>query len=71
MYQLLARKRPVNGYATPSELICVFDDFNYRFTAIDLLDRDVYKEAMIVNEQQMCLMYVEFEEVLKRKRERK
>lgn len=71
MYQLLARKRPKNGYATPSELICVFDDFSYRFTAIDFLDRDVYEEAVIIDDNYHCVMYVKFEETLKRKRDRK
>ena len=71
MFELWARKRPINGYGNSFEFICPFDDYNYRFTAIDSLDRDVYQEAMIINEQQMCVMYVEFDKELKRKRERK
>ena len=68
MYQLLAKKRPVNGYSMPSEMICMFYDYNYRFTAIDLLDRDIYEEATIIDDDYHCVMYVKFEEVLKRKR---
>lgn len=68
MFELWARKRPINGYGNSFEFICPFEDYNYRFTAIDSLDRNVYQEAMIINENQMCVMHVEFEEVLKRKR---
>ena len=68
MFELWARKRPINGYGNSFEFICQFEDYNYRFTAIDSLDRSVYQEAMIINENQMCVMPVEFEEVLKRKR---
>lgn len=71
MFELWARKRPINGLGMPFEFICRFEDYNYRFTSLDLLNRDVYQEAMIINEQQMCVMHVEFEEVLKRKRDRK
>lgn len=68
MFELWARKRPVNGIGSPFEFICPFEEYSYRFTAIDLLDRDVYQEAVIVSDEQRCVMYIEFEEVLKRRR---
>lgn len=70
MFELWARKRPVDGMNKQFELIITFDDYNYRFTALDFIDRNIYQEALIVNEEQRCIMYVEFEEVLKRKRSR-
>lgn len=68
MFELWARKRPLNGFGMPFEFICRFEDYNYRYTVIDSIDRGVYQEAMIINENQMCVMHVEFEEGLKRKR---
>ncbi len=35
--------------------------YENRFFEMDELDRDTYYEAMIVNEHQDCIMYVEFE----------
>lgn len=68
MFELWARKRPVDGINKQFELIITFDDYNYRFTALNFVDSTIYKEALIVNEEQHCIMYVEFEEGLKRTR---
>ena len=68
MFELWARKRTTEGVGSSFELIFPFEDYNYRFTAVDLLDRNVYQEALIVNEEQRCIMHVEFEKPLQRRR---
>ena len=60
MFELSARKRKVNGKGFPYEKIFTFDDINYCFTALDTLDRNIYQEAMIVNNGS-CVMYREFQ----------
>lgn len=44
--------------------------YENRFFEMDELDKDTYYEAMIVNENQDCIMYLEFErpKVLKKGR---
>lgn len=58
MFELWARKRPVDGKGFPFEFIFNFDNEDYCFTALDTLDRDIYQEALIVKEQR-CIMSVE------------
>lgn len=60
MYQLWAKRRPVEGVGFPYEYIFSFDNEDYKYTAIDQLDRSIYQEAMIVNNE-ACVLYVEFE----------
>ena len=60
MFELWAKKRPVDGIGYPYEFIFSFNDESYKYTALDMLDRDVYQEAMIVREND-CIMYVELE----------
>lgn len=60
MYQLWARKRPMEGVGFPYEYIFSFDNEDYKYTAIDTLDRNIYGEAMVLNNQE-CILYVEFE----------
>ena len=60
MFELYARKRPVNGVGSPYEHIFNFDNEDYCFTALDTLDRNIYQEAMITKDNS-CVMYVEFE----------
>lgn len=69
MFELWGRKRPVDGIGHVYEFIFSFDNEDYKYTALDTLDRSIYKEAMIVRGQD-CILYVEFEKplVLKRKR---
>lgn len=69
MFQLWAKKRPIEGKGSPYEFIFSFDNEDYKYTALDTLDRSIYEEAMIVRGQD-CILYVEFEKplVLKRKR---
>lgn len=61
MFELWARKRPVDGKGFPFEFIFNFDNEDYCFTALDTLDRDIYQEALIVKEQR-CIMSVEWEQ---------
>lgn len=69
MFQLWAKKRPIDGKGSPYEFIFSFDNEDYKYTALDTLDCSIYEEAMIVRGQD-CILYVEFEKplVLKRKR---
>ena len=60
MYELWAKKRPVEGRGFPYEFICSFTDENYKFTAVDKLDRDTYQEALVVRDHGY-VFYVEFE----------
>ena len=60
MFELYARKRPVNGVGSPYEHIFNFDNVDYCYTALDTLDRNIYQEAMITKDNS-CVMYVEFE----------
>ena len=60
MFELYARKRPVNGVGSPYEHIFNFDNEDYCFTALDTLDRNIYQEAMITKDN-ACIMFVEFE----------
>ncbi len=61
MFELWARKRPIDGKGFPFEFIFNFDNEDYCFTALDTLDRDIYQEALIVKEQR-CIMSVEWEQ---------
>lgn len=61
MFELWARRRPVDGKGFPFEFIFNFDNEDYCFTALDTLDRDIYQEALIVKEQR-CIMSVEWEQ---------
>ena len=58
--QLWARKRKIEGRGQPYEFIFEFIDPNYSFTAINILDRNIYQECMIIDNNE-CVMYVELE----------
>ena len=60
MYELWGRKRPIENKGFSYELIMKFDNENYKFIAIDSLDKEVYQEAMITYENE-CIMFIEFE----------
>lgn len=60
MFELWARKRPVDGVGYPYEFIFSFNDESYKYTALDMLDRDIYQEAMVVRGND-CIIYVELE----------
>lgn len=70
MFELWAKKRPVDGRGFPYEFIFNFSDESYKYTAMDTLDRSIYQEALIVRSaDHSCVMYREFEKpmVLKKK----
>ena len=68
MCELWARKRTdIKGY--PYEYILNFHDENYKYTAIDKLDKSIYQEAMIIKNEK-CIMYVEFEKSKVKRKER-
>ena len=50
----------MEGVGFPYEYIFSFDNEDYKYTAIDQLDRSIYQEAMIVSNES-CVLYVEFE----------
>lgn len=68
--QLWARKRPIEGRGQPYEFIFSFEDERYSYTAIGTLDKNVYQECMILNNNE-CIMYVELEKPYVKKKFRK
>ena len=65
--QLWARKRPVEGRGQPYGFIFSFEDGRYSYTAIDTLDKNIYQECMIIDNNE-CIMYVEFDKPLVKKK---
>lgn len=65
--QLWARKRPIEGRGQSYEFIFEFNDLNYSYTAIDTLDKNIYQECMIIDNNE-CVMYVEFEKSFVKKK---
>ena len=60
MYELWAKKRPVNGKGFPYEFIMEFSNVDYSYTALDKLDRDIYQEALVVVGDR-CILSVEWD----------
>ena len=67
MFELWARRRIIDGVGSPYEFIFSFNDESYKYTALDMLDRDIYQEAMIVRGND-CIMYVELEKPYTKRR---
>ena len=65
MFELWARKRPVNGVGSPFQWICNFDYEPNKFYMIDQLDREIYQEAMVVEGERLVL-YREFPKIYKK-----
>lgn len=65
--ELWARKRPIEGRGQPYEFIFNFEDERYSYTAIDTLDKNIYQECMIIDNNE-CIMYVELEKPFVKKR---
>jgi len=65
--ELWARKRPIEGRGQPYEFIFNFEDERYSYTAIGSLNKNVYQECMIIDNNE-CIMYVEFDKPLVKKR---
>lgn len=69
MFELWARKRSIEGRGFPYEFILSFEKEEYKYTAIDYLDRNIYQEAMIIKDN-ICVMNVEFDNVIVKKKRR-
>ena len=65
--ELWARKRPINNVGQPYEYITTFWDENQKYCLSDLLDRTIYQECMVVDENR-CVMYREFDKPLIKKK---
>ncbi len=66
MYEIWARKRPVNGVGYPFEWICNFENEQAKFYLTDQLDRNIYAECLVM-EGQRLVFYREFEKPYTRK----
>lgn len=62
MFELWARKRPVDGWGFPFEWITNFDREEQKFYMMDTLDRNIYQEAMVVEGERLVL-YREFPKI--------
>ena len=69
MFELWAKKRSIEGKGFPYEFILSFEKEEYKYTAIDYLDREIYQEAMITKDD-ACIMYVEFNNAMTKKKRR-
>ena len=69
MFELWARRRPIEGRGFPYEFISNFEKEEYKYTIIDYLDKEIYQEAMITKDE-VCIMYVEFDNVMTKKKRR-
>jgi len=56
MYNLYAKKREKPEF----EYILTFNNLEQKFSIIDGLDENIYKEAIVISERG-CELYVEFE----------
>ena len=65
MFELVARKRAVNGTGFPYEHIEYFDNIDNQYYMIDKLNPTTYQERMVV-EDNRCITYVEFEKPLQK-----
>ena len=70
MYQLWARKRPMENQESNFELITEFDDKIQQYYLVDSLDESIYQEAIVISAGG-CELYVEFEKPFTMKMRRK
>jgi hypothetical protein len=70
MFELWAKKRPVNGYGMPYEYITSFYDIREKYYMTDTLDREIYEECMVI-ENHRLIFYREFQKPLVRKLEKR
>ncbi len=69
MYELWARRYKTKSTGYNFEHIMDFYNEEYKYTALDTLDKSVYQEAMVIK-QNSCVLYVELDEkqkILKKK----
>lgn len=60
MYELWAKKRPVEGRGSPYEFITSFYRESQKYYITDQLDRSIYMECMVVKDN-VCVFYREFD----------
>ena len=70
MYQLWAKKRPVEGRGFPFEYITSFSNIDQRFYITDQLDRGIYQECLVVTKD-TCVFYREFDKPMVLKKVKK
>lgn len=61
MFELWAKKRPINGVGDTYHKILEFEREEQKYYMMDKIDRDKYQEAIIM-EGNRLVMYREFEE---------
>jgi len=69
MYELWAKKRLKDGRGHPYEFITSFYDINEKYYITDQLDREIYEECMVI-ENNRLIFYREFQKPLTRKLEK-
>lgn len=70
MYELWAKKRLKEGRGYPYEFITSFYDINEKYYMTDQLDRSIYEECMVI-ENNRLIFYREFQKPLTRKLEKR
>ena len=60
MYELWAKKRPIEGRGSPYEFITSFEREEQKYYITDQLDRSIYMECMVISGEQ-CVFYRELE----------
>ena len=60
MYELWAKRRPIEGRGSPYEFITRFEREEQKYYLTDQLDRNIYEECMVVKDNR-CIFYREFE----------
>lgn len=70
MYELWAKRRPVEGKGYPFEYISSFTRKEAFYYITDQLDRSIYQECLIVRDN-VCVFYREFEKPLEYRRVKK
>ncbi len=70
MYELWAKKRGNKGKGNPYEFITTFNNIKEQYYMTDQLDREVYKECMVI-ENNRLVFYREFDKPLTRKLEKR
>ena len=70
MYELWAKKRVKDGKGNSYEFITSFYDINEKYYMTDQLDREIYEECMVIQNNRL-IFYREFQKPLTRKLEKR
>lgn len=68
MFELWAKKRPINGIGFEYQKICTFDRVEMVYYMVDQLDKNIYQEALVMGSDKRCYAYREYEKPLLLKR---